>query len=178
MHLRNIRKSQYTEGDTLASHKSRFPDRLTAALQARGMNQRELAGLLHINESTVSRWMDEETTPSPGRRRAIEGLLQLPTKWLDQRGSVQADEVPSIATENPDPAGLVWELPEQEAAEQTRRTLRRVDEIVRGHVGAPSLRDMQLDYLKGRFIQCEIAGRAIPAWLQLVYNEVIEGRFK
>lgn len=59
-----------------------FGDRLAAAREAAGMNQKELAKRLGVKVKTLSAWENDVTEPRANRLQLISGLLNVSLGWL------------------------------------------------------------------------------------------------
>ncbi|MBV7378216.1 helix-turn-helix domain-containing protein [Maritimibacter dapengensis] len=59
-----------------------FGDRLAAAREAAGMNQKELAKRLGVKVKTLSAWENDVTEPRANRLQLMSGLLNVSLGWL------------------------------------------------------------------------------------------------
>lgn len=57
-------------------------ERLLVSLHRGGINQRELAEYLELNDATVSRWFNGHTTPKPRDLRLVAMKCGVPYEWL------------------------------------------------------------------------------------------------
>ncbi|SLN47658.1 helix-turn-helix domain-containing protein [Roseisalinus antarcticus] len=81
-----------------------FGDRLAAAREAAGMNQKDLAKRIGVKTSTMRSWEDDLAEPRANKLSMLSGMLGVSLRWLL---TGQGDGV-----EPPDPA----ELPEATSA--------------------------------------------------------------
>lgn len=65
-------------GETVAT----FGDRLTAAREARGLTQTELASRLGVRTRTISQWENDMSEPRANRLHMLSGLLGVSFGWL------------------------------------------------------------------------------------------------
>ncbi len=59
-----------------------FGDRLSAARDALGMDQRTLASRLGVKLSTIQRWEDDQSEPRANRLIMLAGVLNVSMRWL------------------------------------------------------------------------------------------------
>ena len=59
-----------------------FGDRLSAAREAIGMDQRTLATRLGVKLSTIQRWEDDQSEPRANRLVMLAGVLNVTMRWL------------------------------------------------------------------------------------------------
>ena len=59
-----------------------FGDRLAAAREAQGLDQRALAARLGVKLSTVQRWEDDQSEPRANKLIALAGILNVSMRWL------------------------------------------------------------------------------------------------
>lgn len=59
-----------------------FGDRLTAAREAAGLSQRELAERLGVREKTVAAWENDMAEPRGNRVQMLAGMLGVSLMWL------------------------------------------------------------------------------------------------
>jgi hypothetical protein len=121
----------------------------------------------------------------------IAQLLGVPLRWLDVGegespfggvGRVKESTSRYLEAES-DPAerpGWLWEDP-RESEEAFRSYIRNVERTARGMVVDPDavvLKELRLTMIKLTRISAQRAGRAIPLFVQVIENELIEGTFK
>lgn len=59
-----------------------FGDRLAAAREALGMDQRMLASKIGVKLATLQRWEEDQSEPRANRLITLAGVLNVPMPWL------------------------------------------------------------------------------------------------
>ncbi len=70
------------EGDWFAEGAATFGDRLTAAREAAGMDQRTFARRLGVRLKTLESWENDLSEPRANRLQTVAGLLNVSIRWL------------------------------------------------------------------------------------------------
>jgi transcriptional regulator with XRE-family HTH domain len=59
-----------------------FGDRVTAAREAAGLSQRDVARRLGLREATVVAWEDDQADPRANKLQMLAGLLNVSLMWI------------------------------------------------------------------------------------------------
>ncbi len=79
-----------------------FGDRLTAAREAAGLSQTDLANRIGVRTKTVQAWEFDMTEPRANRLQMLAGMLSVSLKWLltgEGDGIAPPDSAPAVAAE-------------------------------------------------------------------------------
>ena len=71
-----------TDADFYSEANATFGDRLTAAREAAGLSQKELARSIAVDTSRLRRWEDDLTEPRANRLQMLSGVLGVSLRWL------------------------------------------------------------------------------------------------
>ena len=86
------------DGDTtdwFSGDHATFGDRLTAAREAQGLSQAQLAKRLGVKLKTVQGWENDSSEPRANKLQMVAGLLNVSIRWLL---TGEGDGVPEPAT--------------------------------------------------------------------------------
>ncbi|MBR3370779.1 MAG: helix-turn-helix transcriptional regulator [Rhodobacteraceae bacterium] len=73
---------QTQPNDWYAPDHATFGDRLTAAREAQGLTQSQLAGRLGIKLQTLTGWENDRSEPRANKLQMVAGLLNVSMGWL------------------------------------------------------------------------------------------------
>ena len=68
--------------DWYSGEAATFGDRLTAAREAAGMDQRTLARRMGVKLETVERWENDVSEPRANKLQMVAGVLNVSIRWL------------------------------------------------------------------------------------------------
>lgn len=75
-------EDQIAPGGWYSDEAATFGDRLAAAREALGMDQKALAGRLGVKLSTIERWENDQSEPRANKLVILAGVLNVPMPWL------------------------------------------------------------------------------------------------
>lgn len=87
-----------TENDWFGPEAATFGDRVTAARDAAGMTQAQLAKRLGIKTGTLRGWEEDLSEPRANKLSMMSGLLNVSMRWL-LTGEGEGMDVPGSDTE-------------------------------------------------------------------------------
>jgi transcriptional regulator with XRE-family HTH domain len=161
-------------------------------MTGRRIRPSELADLTPVHPTTVSAWR-RGVRPLPAVMGRVAQILEVPVEWLadglgpnpirpSRPGSTRRAHahLGDAETDQAEGAGWLWEDP-REAEEAFRTYIRNVERSVRGMVGDPDgvkLKELRLIVVDMARTSARAAGRQVPAFVQVVENEVIGGTFQ
>lgn len=88
-----------------------FGDRLSAAREAAGLEQKQLAKRIGVKTKTVAAWENDVTEPRAARLQMLSGLLNVSLGWL-LTGEGEGVEAPGETTLTSDARAVLLELRE------------------------------------------------------------------
>lgn len=71
-----------TTGDYYSDENATFGDRLAAAREAAGLDQKELARRVGVKQSTLKNWENDVAEPRANRLTMLSGILGVSLRWL------------------------------------------------------------------------------------------------
>lgn len=87
-------------GQWFSEETATLGDRITAAREARGMDQPQLARRLGVQPRTISQWEADASEPRANRLQMLAGVLGVTMRWLmtGEGDGVEPDAAPAPAT--------------------------------------------------------------------------------
>jgi transcriptional regulator with XRE-family HTH domain len=110
-------------GNWYSDDAATFGDRITAAREALGLDQEQLARRLGVKLKTIRNWENDAAEPRANKLQMLAGLLNVSIRWL-LTGEGDGLPDPDAAPEPPDVAALRAEL--REIGALLHRTAERV----------------------------------------------------
>ena len=99
-----------TSDDWFGPEFATFGDRVTAAREATGMTQAELAKRLGVKKSTVRGWEEDLSEPRANKLSMMAGLLNVSMMWLINGEGEGLDAPQDAEALNVDIAGVLNEM--------------------------------------------------------------------
>ena len=100
-----------TDGTWYSDDAATFGDRITAAREAQGLDQEQLARRLGVKLKTIRNWENDAAEPRANKLQMLAGLLNVSIRWL-LTGEGDGLPDPDAAPETADVAALRAELRE------------------------------------------------------------------